>query len=146
MKNFLKSIFLSVFIITIGFSLLRTLLNISKIYTEEKSWIFLSEERKKQKLYGDLYYFYRDIKNMTPKTIYLLSKDGKAYYLGRYLLYPQRIYWTDNETIYHDKVNKTENSIAAIYHQQDFLKSSKKLNGYSTVRNNNMVIGVYKIQ
>lgn len=44
------------------------------------------------KYYGDEYIFFEKTRDINTNTFYLLSKDGKAYFLGRYLLYPKKIF------------------------------------------------------
>lgn len=79
----------------------RTFYNFSKLFSEEKEWYFLSDEAKRRKLFGDLYYFFRFVEKNTSREarIIFYAPGGKAYYLGRYYLYPRRLTYakTENE-------------------------------------------------
>ncbi len=78
-----------------GISFVRTIYNISKVYFEEKQWVILSTEQKKEKIYTDTYTIVRGLNKYTPvdAKILLISDDGKQYFYSRYLLYPREIYW-----------------------------------------------------
>lgn len=69
--------------------------NISKIVTDEKVWLSLSDERRRQRVFGDLYILYSYIDTVTARDdkILVITADGKPYFYGRYYLYPKKIYW-----------------------------------------------------
>lgn len=96
--KFLFFILILILIVWLGISVLRTTYNISKIFTEEKNWIFISDEEQRAKLFGDLYFLYKFVEASTPKNsnIIFISPGGKAYYLGRYYLYPRKVIYVKN--------------------------------------------------
>lgn len=76
-------------------SFIRTFYNVSKIFTEEIAWIILSDEQRREKLFGDLHNLFRFVEKQTPEgsNIIFLAPGGKAYFLGRYYLYPRKLKW-----------------------------------------------------
>lgn len=115
MKQKRIAIIISVLVIFIVLSLLRTGNNIAKLYTEERTWFFLTDYEKRVKLFGNLYVLINKLERTIPKneTVLLISDDKRAHYLSRYYLYPRKIVdisVTDLETIERDKFK-----IVAIY-------------------------------
>lgn len=51
-----------------------------------------SDEEIKLSYYGDEYVFFNKIKDFPSNRFYLISNNGKAYLLGRYVLYPKKIF------------------------------------------------------
>lgn len=88
-------IYLSFFLLSVWLvmSFLRTAYNFTKVFTEEKQWLFLSDEEKRIKIFGDSFVLYKftEINTSKQANIVIISKDKKAYYLGRYFLYPRKI-------------------------------------------------------
>ncbi len=74
-------------------SVFRTLFNFSKIFTEERVWIGISDEQKREKIFGPVYSFLQIIKQQTIKNDVVLMKtdDLKNFYIARYVLYPTRV-------------------------------------------------------
>lgn len=74
-------------------STVRTVYNISKLYTEERSWYFLSTEEQKAKQFGELHYLFRFIQKNTEKKsiIKFYTNDHQAYFFSRYYIYPTNI-------------------------------------------------------
>lgn len=74
-------------------SITRTFYNLSKIYTEERNWIGLTDEQKRGKFFGDAHYFLRFLGSHTSDKshILLFTNDLRTHYLGRYYLYPAKI-------------------------------------------------------
>ncbi len=66
--------------------------NFIKIYTEERQWIFLTDEQKREKIFGEIYSYISFIQNNTSNKSSIISfnADAKTYYLGRYFLYPKK--------------------------------------------------------
>lgn len=93
MKNVLKIVLYSILIIWIILSIARTGNNFGKIIFEEQKIIFLSDEEKRIKQFGDLHLFYAFVKKNTEEysRILFLNPGGKVFFLGRYYLYPRRI-------------------------------------------------------
>lgn len=80
------------------FASLRMMYNFSKLYTEEMQWFFLSDYDKREKLFGDIHLLYTNLNPVIDNhDVLLLTKDGKEFFLGRYYLYPQKIYWAKSE-------------------------------------------------
>jgi hypothetical protein len=77
---------------------LRTGYNFLRFFTGEREDIFLSEESKKQKHYGNLYviseYLRKHTKTKDP--VLIVGNAGQLYFFLRYSLYPQKIYWVSN--------------------------------------------------
>jgi hypothetical protein len=94
-KSTLKIVVIFLILIWIPFNGMRTMYNLSKIYTEEMAWIRLSDEEKREKLFEDRYIFIQMIDEETKisDSININSQDGMVYYLARYYLYPKKIYW-----------------------------------------------------
>lgn len=86
---------ISIIILWIAMSFIRTFYNISKIFTEEKEWMVLSDEQKREKLFGDLHNLFSFVEKQTPEdsSIIFLAPGGKTYFLGRYYLYPRKLKW-----------------------------------------------------
>lgn len=88
----------------------RTLYNVSKLFTEEKSWIFLSDDAKRERIFGDRYKVIQFIKeNTSPSSslqIEMNEKDvyDEFYFLNIYYLFPRRV--RNVRTITHDVVMK----------------------------------------
>ncbi|MDO8269811.1 MAG: hypothetical protein Q7T54_04035 [Candidatus Levybacteria bacterium] len=93
-NSFLIKAILTILIAWLGLSFIRTVNNFSKILTEETSWIGMNTYEKKSKLFGADYVFFDSLKNQlaSSSNIVIFSKDAKPYLLGRYILYPIKIY------------------------------------------------------
>ncbi len=100
---------------------LRTVYNISKLFTEEKQWFFLSNEEKKEMAYGDLHTFYRFVEHHTPLSakILFLSSGAKAYYLGRYYLYPRRIIFAKSPDEVYKILQREKFDFLLVYQTED---------------------------
>lgn len=90
LANTFLILLLSIFILLAGF---RTVYNLFKVFTEEVSWIQLSDYEKRKKLFGDIYDFFTVINSKTEKDaeILFLTTDIRMHYLSKYYLYPRRI-------------------------------------------------------
>ena len=97
-SRYLKFVFWIVICSWFILATIRTIYNFSKVFTEEKDWIFLTEDQKRQKIFGDLNSFLKFVeKNTSPNSsILFLGPGGKSYYLGRYYLYPRRLVYITN--------------------------------------------------
>lgn len=102
----------------IAFAFLRTVYDVSKVFTEERVWLQLSDIQQREKLYGDVYTFAVFVDQYSNKsdTIALLSNDGQSYFYSRYYLYPKKIY------LIHSLKDIGQNRFAklAVFHPQDF--------------------------
>lgn len=92
----MKKVFVILVFIWTVLSVLRVGNSLIKIPSEELQWFGLSQDQKKEKLYG---YIWKDYKNIDFQTslntkILIDGQDGKEYFLLRYLLYPKKVYWS----------------------------------------------------
>jgi len=124
-KTQLPKLLIILFFLWILISTVRTLYNLSKLFTEEKAWMHLSEEEKKNKSYGDIEIIYRKITGITKKgdCIFLVSQKDTAYFLLRYLLYPQKIYWLNGQA--DTRNHRTKNCHYTLYYQTPVGKDKK---------------------
>ena len=85
------NIFVLLFIFWIVISVFNVFYNSFKFISEAKHLLPLSAEQKRYEVYGNFYKFIEFIGQNTPQnsSILINSKDDKAYYLGRYYLYPR---------------------------------------------------------
>jgi hypothetical protein len=67
--------------------------NFIKLFSESMHWIPLSEFQKRHEVYGNIYDFTIFVGKHTDSksSILIYSKDDKAFFLGRYFLYPRSI-------------------------------------------------------
>ena len=102
-------------------SLLRTGYNLSKVYTEERAWIFLSDEEKRNKIFGDLHIFFRFVQKNTKEgsRILFLSPGGKTYYVGLYYLYPTKITYVKNSMEARGLMEKNKFDYLLVYQTQE---------------------------
>ncbi|HVZ11463.1 MAG TPA: hypothetical protein VG965_00360 [Patescibacteria group bacterium] len=145
----------------------RTISNTMKIFTEERQWVFLTDDQKRGKIYGDVYSMYKKIDGVTKKesNILLWSQDGKTFYILRYLLYPKRVYWLNSglhPTNYQTEAGKiinssymninsltdihkfTSNDYLLIYHG-DKLTNSKSFQTVASFKSNKTTSYLYKL-
>lgn len=115
--NVFKKLIFFLLIIWIALSIFRTFYNLSKVFTEEKNWIFLSDEQKRERIFKDLHKIFRIVEEKTDKNsnIIFFSKDKKEYYLGRYYLYPRRLYYIDSINKIDNLQNKSKYNYIFIY-------------------------------
>lgn len=87
------SILLTVLLLFFGIAFFRTAFNLSKVITEERAWIGLSDEKRREKAYGPLYQFTQHIKTLTVKDtrVFFITTDPRAHYLVKYFLYPRKV-------------------------------------------------------
>ena len=93
----------------IAIALFRTLYNFSKLATEEREWYSLSTDEQREKDFGDSHNFFRFVQTHTRENSNILfySKDTKAYFLGRYYLYPTKVIWGEFQyELWGDKINR----------------------------------------
>jgi len=67
--------------------------NFIKLFSEAKFWVPLSEFQKRHEVYGNIFDFTIFVEKHTDNksSILIYSKDDKAFFLGRYFLYPRSI-------------------------------------------------------
>jgi hypothetical protein len=84
------------------FAFIALLFNFLKTFSDAHDWLFATDTEKKEKTFGEKYDFVRFVesKTQTSQNLTLWSNDDMVYYLLRYYLYPQRVYFnTDNNYI-----------------------------------------------
>ncbi len=98
LKRLLASLFLFLLSVWFIFSCARTVYNITKLYSEEASWVVLGDTDKRVRIFGDLYRVVSYISANTNQNsnLLFLSPGGKTYYLSRYYLYPRKITYVKN--------------------------------------------------
>ncbi len=75
-------------------SAVRTVSNFSKIFTEEKEWMGLSDYQKNNKYFGNIFsLLYNTSKYTSSNSRIGFYSGGREFYLGRYELYPRRTIW-----------------------------------------------------
>ena len=120
MKRLFDLLLIIIIALWFGVSFLRTIYNISKLFSEELSWIRLSNTEKRSRLYGDIFFVLNALGNNQKKQnkVLLLSSDGKIFFLMRYHLYPQKIFWvtSKNELM---KIAKNYKNIV-VYNPDEF--------------------------
>ncbi len=106
-------------------SVIRSFYSLSKVFTEEKKWIFMNDYQKRSNLYGDIYQIYNSLNEETLNTdnIYLVTNDGKSFFLLRYLLYPKKILWFTSI----EKIPLNQHELLLIYHDKPLDKKKFKL-------------------
>lgn len=74
------------------------LVNGAKVVLEERTWISLSEDEKREKIFGDLHPFFQFVTMYSEKDakILIFSNHVMTQYLGMYYLYPRMITVTDD--------------------------------------------------
>lgn len=105
-ENKQSGLYVLVFSIIIGLwfslNLVRMFNNVIKIYTEELSWITLSDNQKREKIFGEKFTFWSYVKRNTDKTssiaVYMPDPNTEpgAYYFSLYILYPRKIIFLTN--------------------------------------------------
>lgn len=116
--NYLLLILMSVWFVI---AFLRTSYNVLKIYTEEKAWISLSDEEKRNKIFGDLHTFFRFVQRNTKEgsRILFLSPGGKTYYVGLYYLYPTKIIYVKNIIEARELMKKNKFNYLLVYQTRE---------------------------
>jgi len=85
-------------------SAINVLYNFTKSYSELKQWGGKSDYVKRKMIFGDLYDFVLFSKISTAGKDYIYFSDNDmAFYLSRYFVYPQKIYWDNNKA----EINET---------------------------------------
>ncbi len=115
-------------------SISRIAFNISKLYTEETHWVFLTDEQKREKQFGEKYVFFKYIKESIKdhSNILLFTDDGMAYYLARYFLYPTTVIWGERQFIEWGNDINRDYSYAIFYPvKRPILEEKKIINGIS---------------
>lgn len=97
-----EKIALGVLILWSLLSVARTFFNITKIYTEEKSWMHLSDEEKRVKIFREAHLFLTFVQENTIQNSSMIlflphpNFDNRLFYLSLYCLYPRKIQLVQN--------------------------------------------------
>lgn len=92
---------------------IRTGINVSKIYTEERFWLGLSDQQKREKIFGDVYEFIQFIDKHTTSSnaTLVLYTPSNIHWHVKYFLYPKKFFVVDNENELKEKLS-TYSSVA----------------------------------
>lgn len=120
------------FIVALG----RTFYNLSKLYTEEKSWYLLSTEQQKAKQFGELHYLYQfvDLHTQNDSVIKFYTHDNKAYYLGRYYLYPKKVISKFNKNLWANNIYSYNYYLIYPIENKNLIKEIKNDKNYNKLK------------
>lgn len=118
-----KFILILLFFLWTLISFVRISIYSVKAIDDKLSFVNLSEEKQKEKIYGDAYYDFIRIKKIIPdnNTGLYVSSNTWEYFLLRYLLYPKKIIDTNSPQFtghfsdYRYLVTDTKDSIPSNY-------------------------------
>lgn len=151
-NNLFPSLFLAVFFLWFLISFFRLIYNVIRIDAEEKNWLHYTDAQKRQVLYEDIYDVigYLNSHYLTKRSLLIVSSDGKPYFVARYFLYPQLVYWDKLES--HLLNDQKKYSIVVNFHPQDnkaiysssfFQQLTKNAKGLAIKKNNVVIALIY---
>lgn len=163
MKNLRKLwvfLFATVLFLWIVVSILRTFYNFSKVFTEERRWIALTDNEKRVKEFGDIYNFFEFIgrNTKTNDSILFFFSDKKFFagtsYLGIYFLYPRQIYFSQFQKDAISIINSKKINYIVLYWakndnsqvQKFFEKNRSRLKTIASYESKTNKGGVYKYE
>ena len=116
--------------VILGF--LNVFYNTYKTISEAKQWLFISDQEKRYKIFGDLYTFFIDINKDTPNNTHVLiySKDVRTFYLGIYYLYPRIISTVDSIDKFTVLTTSKNYNYIAIYNEKIPVIGYKEIRKY----------------
>jgi len=115
-RKITQNLFYYLLLLWVVIGVLSVTYNINKSFSEIKEWAPLSQDTKNRKLYGDSYSFYKFMRdNSSSGEIFLLTKDSMAFFLPRYLLYPNRIYWVKDQNDFFSRINQRKEGNYFVY-------------------------------
>lgn len=93
LNNLYKSIIIGIFFVWLSLVVIRIPIYTVKAIQDKSSYINMTEESKKVKIYKSVYKDFQKIEKELPDDVMALyiSDDSWEYFLLRYLLYPKRI-------------------------------------------------------
>jgi len=97
LANSAQILFILLIIVWFVISIIRVANNVLRIYTQERQWIFLTDDQKREKLFGEPFDFLTLIANKTPSTAKIATFLPKpdiepgSFYLSQYFLYPRNV-------------------------------------------------------
>ena len=117
MEKITQKILLFLIVFWIFLAIFGIFYNTGKTVTEVKAWAFLSDNEKREKIFGDLNNYFIFIGNNTQKNVQILiyANDVKTFYLSKYYLYPRIVYGTDNKQEFLQKVQTGNYPYVASY-------------------------------
>lgn len=95
-----KSIYFSICIVLLSLWFVIAVLRVSVDFSylpKDIPMIFLTNQQKRNILYGEINHIFSTVNNSTPKNarILLITQESESFFLGQYLLYPKRLYWSN---------------------------------------------------
>lgn len=116
----MKSVLAIILLFWLLFSVSSLVLNITELFSEEKIYFSATEDEKRKLLYGDSHLIYTFLLNQVKEidNILLFSSSGKTFFLGRYYLYPKKIYWAaEKRNMTTDKIKRY--AYVLVYYSKD---------------------------
>lgn len=113
--------------------------------SEVRIWVPLSDDQKREKIFGESYDFSVFINANTTKdaNILLYSDEGMPYFYSRYYSYPRHIYWYQNKDEYVRSKYPKKFDYVAVYNMNIPLEGYKKVATFS-VKNSRVIGSLYK--
>jgi hypothetical protein len=122
LKKLLRAVFIFVVVLWFLVSILRTFYNIARLFPEIKEWMFLSEDQKRIKMFGDNYSFVQFIKENLEQgsSVAIYTPDStisrQLHLLSTYYLYPGKILFLHNLNNLEKTINNKITNNVAIYY------------------------------
>ncbi len=130
----MKKVFLSLFFLWIILSILTLPYNALNTVLDIKSWFFLTDNQKREKIFGDTYDYIYFINSKTPKNsnIYIFSKDGKIGLIARYFLYPRKLYVTKDDSNLINLLKHESFDYISLYDKEKIIQNYKLFAKYQS--------------
>lgn len=129
-----KKIFFLLFFLWLAISVFDVCFNSIKSFSEVRQWMFLTDQQKEHKIFGDLYTFCTFINAATPSNtrILLFSNNLTLFYYERYCIYPRIITNTGDGKNLQNLAKLTNTNYIVMYDDSFVLKDYKKTATFST--------------
>lgn len=149
---FLKKLLILLFLTWFILALTRLCFNYIRAVTLEKKWIQYTDSQKRKEIYGDIYTVLQYINTYYPteSNMLLISRDGKEYFISRYILYPKKIYWDEIEkneskkSVYSLIINFHPEETKKNYPKDFFDRLTKNKKRFAIKDGNNTIAIIYK--
>ena len=143
----MKAIFIFLIFLWILLSFFNIFYNLKKTVSEIHEWGSLSDNQKRNKIFGYSHDFFTIIKDHTEKDtkILIFSKDTKTHFLSIYYLYPRRITSTDNEKDFLKLVRTKKYQYIAAYDIPILARDYNQIASFSSMTSTDYG-SVYKIK
>lgn len=123
MRNVIYSLCLLILTLWTIISIGRIAVNISKIFIEERQWLFLNDDQKRNRIFGDVYTYIHFINDHTKQgSILSFFDDVRTHYYGRYMLYPKKFVSYTSFQLFTDDLS---------HNQYSYVTFSENQRGYS---------------